>query len=119
MHRCKTHIIILITFFLAISVIVGNEYAFISQKTHNSSFTIKQTQNISVFDFEAYFETFEDDIQDQDVYTRSFSEVQGLTYVNSHSCHYLLSNHQIAATTKRYRAIKDVSYLAFLGAYRI
>ncbi|NBX27522.1 MAG: hypothetical protein EBR55_04635 [Chitinophagia bacterium] len=119
MHRYKTHILIVITFFLAISVIVGNEYAFISQKTHNTSFTIKQTQNISVFDFEAYFETLEDDVQDQDVFTRSFSEIQGLTYVNSHNCRYLLLNNQIAAATKRYRAIKDVSYLAFLGAYRI
>ena len=123
MSWCKTKILLLITCLLSIAIIVSKEYVIVKSNTYSNTNLKKQTQSNVVFDFEAYCETIEDEVQDQDQDQEGFIKIIPriihIIYASSFKTRYHLSNDKFLSENTSYIAFKDLTYLAFIGSYRI
>lgn len=119
MSWCKTKILLLIICLLSIAIMVSNDYAIIKSNTYSSTYLKKQTQNNSVFDFEAYCETIEDEVKDQDVFTKIIPGIIQLIHASSYNTRYYLFKYKFLSENTSYLSFKDLTYLAFIGSFRI
>jgi hypothetical protein len=121
MSWSKNKILLLITCLLSIAIIVCKDYAIVKSNTYSNTNLKKQTQSNVVFDFEAYCETIEDEVKDQDQegFTKIIPRIIHIIHASSFNTRYHLSNNKFLSENISYIAFKDLTYLAFIGSYRI